>query len=148
MFSSLESCKSCSNLSEIFQRMFFDSEIATKFSLGKTKRKHTILCGVALEFKRVLLYDEKFHHFSLFLLKKVWVQIFKYAKWMLLYVFGMIKLVLLKQNILTHNFSEDQLLRIYMIVCTNLWVNLKRTNCCNLPWMTPMLIECLRCLGW
>ena len=51
--------------------MFFDGEIAAKFSLGKTKRKYTILCGVALEFKRVSLYDEKFHHFSLFLLKKV-----------------------------------------------------------------------------
>ena len=43
--------------------MFFDSEIAAKFSLGKTKRKYTILCGVALEFKRVSLYDEKFLHF-------------------------------------------------------------------------------------
>ena len=101
--------------------MFFDSEIAAKFSLGKTKRKYTILCGVALEFKRVSLYDEKFHHFSLFLLKKVWVQIFKCAKWMLLYDFGMIKLVLLKQNILTHNFSEDQLLRIYVIVYELTW---------------------------
>ena len=40
---------------------------------------------------------------------------------MLLYDFGMIKLVLLKQNILTHNFSEDQLLRIYVIVYELTW---------------------------
>ena len=35
---------------------------------------------------------------------------------MLLYDFGMIRLVLLKQNILSHNFSEGQLLRIYLTV--------------------------------
>ena len=47
---------------------------------------------------------------------RVWIQIFKYAKWVLLYIFGMVRQVLLKQNILTHNFSEGQLLRIYLTV--------------------------------
>ena len=42
MVSSHESYNSCSDFSEIFQRMFFDSEIAAKFSLGKTKSRYTI----------------------------------------------------------------------------------------------------------
>ena len=42
MVSSHESYNSCSDLSEIFQRMFFDSEIAAKFSLGKTKSRYPI----------------------------------------------------------------------------------------------------------
>ena len=59
MISSHESNSSCSDISEIFQRMFFVSEIAATFSLGKTKSRYTILYGIALEFKRVLLYDVK-----------------------------------------------------------------------------------------
>ena len=59
MISSHESNNSCSNILEIFQRMFFDSEIAAMFSLGKTKSRYTILYGIALEFKRVLLYEVK-----------------------------------------------------------------------------------------
>ena len=54
-----ESYNSCSDLSEISQRIFFDSEIAAKFSLSKTKSRHTFLYGIAPEFKRVLLYDVK-----------------------------------------------------------------------------------------
>ena len=54
-----ESYNSCSDLSEISQRIFFDSEIAAKFSLGKTKSRHAFLYGIAPEFKRVLLYDVK-----------------------------------------------------------------------------------------
>ena len=63
MVSSHESYNSCSDLSEIFQRMFFDSEIAAKFSLGKTKSRYPIWYGVAPESKRVLLYDVKLSQF-------------------------------------------------------------------------------------
>ena len=54
-----ESYNSCSDLSERFQRMFFDSEIAAKFSFGKTKSRYTVLYGKAPEFKRGLVYDVK-----------------------------------------------------------------------------------------
>ena len=43
-------------ISQIFQGMFFDSEIAAKFSLGKAKSRYTILYGIPPESKRVLLY--------------------------------------------------------------------------------------------
>ena len=39
--------------------MFFDSEIAAKFSFGKTKSRYTVLYGIASEFKRGLVYDVK-----------------------------------------------------------------------------------------
>ena len=116
MISSHESCSSFSNLSEIFQRIFFDSEIAEKFSLSKTKNRYTILYGIALNSKEFCFMMWNLHHFLLFLLTRVWIQIFKCAKWMLLYVFGMIRLVLLKQTILTCKFSEGQLLGIYLTV--------------------------------
>ena len=59
MIFSHESYNSCGDLSEIFQRIFFDSEIVAKFSLGKTKSRCTFFYGIAPEFKRVLLYDVK-----------------------------------------------------------------------------------------
>ena len=45
--------------------MFFDSEIATKFSLGKTKSRYNILYTIAPELKiiQILLYDVKFSPF-------------------------------------------------------------------------------------
>ena len=51
MISSHEGYNSSSDLLEIFQIMFFDSEITAKFSLGKTKSRYTILYGIAAEFK-------------------------------------------------------------------------------------------------
>ena len=39
MVSSRESYNSCSDLSEISQRIFFDNKIAAKFLLGKTKSR-------------------------------------------------------------------------------------------------------------
>ena len=56
MIFSHKSYNSWSDLLKNFQRMFFDSEIAAKFSLGKTKSRYTILYGIAPEFKRILLY--------------------------------------------------------------------------------------------
>ena len=126
--------------SRFSKRCFLIVKLLEKFSFGKTKSRYIISYGIAPEFKRVLLYDKVSTIFYCFFWLRVWIQIFKCAKLMLLYVFGMIRLVLLNSNILTHNFSEGQLLRIYLTVCMNLWVNLKRINCCNLQWKAPMLI--------
>ena len=59
MISSHESYNFCSDLSEVFKRIFFDSEIAAKFSLSKPQSRYTLLYGIAPEFKRVLHYDVK-----------------------------------------------------------------------------------------
>ena len=64
MIFSHESYNSRRDFSEISQRMFIDSEIAAKFSLGKTKSRYTIFYGIAPEFKRVSLYDVKSSPFS------------------------------------------------------------------------------------
>ena len=59
MISPHKSYNSCRDLSEIFLRTFFDSEIAANFSLGETKSRYSILYGITGEFKRVLPYDVK-----------------------------------------------------------------------------------------
>ena len=45
------------NLSAKFQVMFPDSEIASQFTLGKTKARYAILYRIASEFKKQLIYD-------------------------------------------------------------------------------------------
>ena len=41
----------------MFQVMFPDSEIASQFTLGKTKARYTMLYRIAPEFKKQLIYD-------------------------------------------------------------------------------------------
>ena len=49
------SFRSCAELSELFQVMFSDSEIASEFTLGKTKCSYLINYGLAPYFKDPLL---------------------------------------------------------------------------------------------
>ena len=49
------SFRSCAELSELFQVMFSDSEIASEFTLGKTKCFYLINYGLAPFFKDTLL---------------------------------------------------------------------------------------------
>ena len=48
------SFRSCEDINELFQAMFTDSVIASKFHLGKTKCMYTICYGIAPYFKKVL----------------------------------------------------------------------------------------------
>ena len=41
----------------MFQVMFPDSEIASQFTLGKTRARYTMLYGIDPEFKKQLIYD-------------------------------------------------------------------------------------------
>ena len=45
----------CSHISELFSAMFCDSEVAQTFSMGKTKSRYMIICGLAPYFKKELL---------------------------------------------------------------------------------------------
>ena len=45
----------CSHIRELFSAMFPDSEVAQKFSVGKTKIRYTIIYGLAPYFKKELL---------------------------------------------------------------------------------------------
>ena len=47
----------CSNIKELFNVMFPDSDIVAQFSLGKTKCRHVILFGLAPYFKNALIKD-------------------------------------------------------------------------------------------
>ena len=49
------SYRSCSELGDLFHRMFPDSQIAKKFSLGRTKCAYLVSFGLAPYFKNVLL---------------------------------------------------------------------------------------------
>ena len=49
------SFNSCSDLKNIFTKMFPDSDIATQFTLGKTKRRYMILYGLAPYYKDKLI---------------------------------------------------------------------------------------------
>ena len=51
------SYNSCADLGAMFQVMFPDSEIASQFTLGKTKARYTMLYRIAPEFKKQLIYD-------------------------------------------------------------------------------------------
>ena len=51
------SYNTCADLAAMFQVMFPDSEIASHFTLGKTKARYTMLYGIAPEFKKQLVYD-------------------------------------------------------------------------------------------
>ena len=51
------SCNLCSDIKELFNVMFPDSDIVAQFSLGKTKRRYMILFGVAPYFKNALIKD-------------------------------------------------------------------------------------------
>ena len=53
-------------MNKLFQKMFPDSEIATKYQMGKTKLAYVINLGLAPYFHEILLNDVKqFPHFSL-----------------------------------------------------------------------------------
>ena len=134
------SYNSCSNLLEISQRIPLIVKFASKFSLGKRRVGYTNLYVIAPEFKRVLLYDVKSSLFFTISFHESLITDLQMYQMDIAVRFWNVGLVLLKQNILTHNFWEGQLLRIYLTVCRNLWVNLKRINCCNLQWMASMLI--------
>ena len=131
MISSHESYNSSSDLSEIFQRMFFDSEIAAKFSMRKKKSRYTILYGIAPEFKKVLLYDVKSSPFFTVCCGESLNTDLQMHQMDAAVRFWNDKTGLAEQDILTYNLSKGQLLRIYLTVCMNLRVNLKRINCCN-----------------
>ena len=47
----------CSNIKELFNVMFPDSDIVAQFSLGTTKCRHVILFGLAPYFKNALIKD-------------------------------------------------------------------------------------------
>lgn len=47
MILSYDSNNSCNDLSTLFCKMFPDGEIASGFSIGKTKRRYTMLYGIA-----------------------------------------------------------------------------------------------------
>ena len=51
------SYNSCSNLAQMFQYMFPDSEVAAQFSLGKSKCRYMLLFGIAPHFKSILKKD-------------------------------------------------------------------------------------------
>ena len=64
------SYNSCADLGAMFHFMFPDREIASQFTLGKTKVRYTMLYGIAPEFKKQLIYDIYYLLFILFLLMR------------------------------------------------------------------------------
>ena len=115
-----ESYNSCSDLSEISQRIFFDSEIAAKFSLGKTKSRHTFLYGIAPEFKRVLLYDVKsLSFFTVFFDESLNTDL-QMCQTNVVVRFWNDKTGLAETKYFDSQFLRGQLFRIYLVVCTNL----------------------------
>ena len=49
------SYNSCSHVSKLFSAMFPDSEVAQKFSMGKTKSRYMVIYGLTPYFKKELL---------------------------------------------------------------------------------------------
>ena len=54
------SYNSCSHVSELFSAMFPDSEVAQKFSMGKTKSRYMIIYGLTPYFKKELEENQLF----------------------------------------------------------------------------------------
>ena len=100
------SYNSCSNLLEISQRIPLIVKFASKFSLGKRRVGSTNLYVIAPEFKRVLLYDVKSSLFFTISFHESLITDLQMYQMDVAVRFWNVELVLLKQNILTHNFWE------------------------------------------
>ena len=51
------SYNSCADVGAMFQAMFPDNQIASQFLPGKTKARYIMLYGIALEFKKQMIFD-------------------------------------------------------------------------------------------
>ena len=98
------SYNSCSRVSELFSAMLSDSEVAQTFSMGKTKSRYMIIYGLAPYFKKELLTKINSSLFFSVSFVKVLILSSKYAKWILMFVIGTQRRILLLHATLIQRF--------------------------------------------
>ena len=95
--------------------MFPDSEIASQFSMGKTKSRYMILNGLAPHFKSRL--RKAIHQFIIpGVSMKVSILLSKSVNWMLMSDFGMNVEILSRLDIVVQNFWIDLMPKIFLRV--------------------------------
>ena len=116
VISSHYSLRSCLGLKELFEVVFFDSEIAKLFKLSKTKCSYFINFELAPYFKDLLVKEVKAANISVFCLTIVWTRFCKRNRWMYRLDIGMKLPSKLMLDFLTPNFWNSQMQRISLIV--------------------------------
>ena len=111
---------SCDGIPKLFMRMFSDSSIAKAFTMGRTKCSYFINFGIASYFKEVLQQKMKATPFFALSYNESLNRIFQEEQMDIkLRYFNAESGELLKLVILTLNFSNDLIVLIYMIACSN-----------------------------
>ena len=85
--------RSCDELDKSFARMFPDSDLAQKFKLSRQKAMYLVTYGIAPYFKLLLQLQLAKSESMSFHLRRVLTVFFKFVRWMLFCVIGVMKII-------------------------------------------------------
>ena len=91
--------RSCDELNKSFARMFPDSDLAQKFELSRQKAMYLVTYGIAPYFKLLLQSQLAKSESMFFHLRRVLTVFFKFVRWMLFCVIGVMKIIKVKSGI-------------------------------------------------